>query len=454
MLKGVIEGFYGRSWSSGERSTMLDWIRAAGMNLYVYGPKDDIKIRARWRALYTNAELDSLKQLVLQARRRGIDVMAAVSPCVDITHSDKREVAALCSKLGQFQSLGIRHIALLFDDVPSTLNAVDARRFKSFADAQVHVVNICNAFVKSRDKRVRLYFCPTEYCSAMTGGKPAKSGYLNSIGAQLMADVEIFWTGSDIVSEKITATHCKEVARVLRRKPFIWDNFHANDYDIRRVYAGPLGGREQAALAHISGWMTNPNNELEANFVPVHTTGQFLTRPRYREVPALRKALRDWQPRLVRDGSGSGKTAPLSRQQMLLLISVFYQPFAFGPEIERLLRVLESVFRPKRRIVPTKTWQRALALSSDIERQLEDIHADMTELKNRDLFHTFHQYVWEARHELRFLNIYLRWRIVNGGKGHDFPHRKLIYNFYRKGFTAALNDLVQRDRNGRFRHGC
>ncbi|MFN0192586.1 MAG: beta-N-acetylglucosaminidase domain-containing protein [Aestuariivirga sp.] len=449
----MIEGFYGRSWSISERTTMLDWIRSAGMNLYVYGPKDDIKIRARWRALYTRAELRDLKKLVVQAKGRGIEFMAAVSPCVDITHGDPKEVTALCAKLGQFLSLGIRHIALLFDDIPSTLNAADAQRFASFSDAQAHVVNACNAVVKTRDKAAKLYFCPTEYCSAMASGKPSRSAYLSTIGIQLAADIEIFWTGLDIVSETITAAHCREVAKVLRRKPFIWDNFHANDYDIRRVYSGPLGGREQAALAFVSGWMTNPNNELEANFVPVHTTGQFFRKARYSEAAALQKALADWQPRLGLDGSGKGLSTPLSSEQLLLLVSVFYQPFAFGPKIRRLLRVLEGVFKSKLRSEPEATWRRALALSSDIERRLEDIHAAMTELKNRELFHTYHQYLWEARHELRYLNIYLRWCIENSGKQAEFPHGALIYNFYRKGFTAALNDLIQRDMSGRFRHG-
>ena len=51
-LTGVIEGFYGRAWTAAQRIEMLDWIAAAGMNTFVYGPKDDIKIRARWRELY------------------------------------------------------------------------------------------------------------------------------------------------------------------------------------------------------------------------------------------------------------------------------------------------------------------------------------------------------------------------------------------------------------------
>ena len=60
MISGVIEGFYGRPWTEAQRIEMMDWIAAAGMNLYVYAPKDDVKLRARWREPYTDAEMAAL----------------------------------------------------------------------------------------------------------------------------------------------------------------------------------------------------------------------------------------------------------------------------------------------------------------------------------------------------------------------------------------------------------
>ena len=116
---------------------------------------------------------------------------------------------------------------------------------------------------------------------------------------------------------------------MLRRKPVIWENFHANDYDIRRVYAGPLAGRDPEILALIDGFITNPNNEFEANFVPVATTGSFLRG----EGPALDGALAAWQQRFrlaFRD-----ETVPLDA--LRLLVELHYQPFRCGPEVEELL---------------------------------------------------------------------------------------------------------------------
>jgi len=79
LLTGVIEGFYGRAWTPRQRLEMLDWIVGAGMNTFVYGPKDDIKIRARWREIYNAAEAAELQELVEAARARKLNFMVAIA---------------------------------------------------------------------------------------------------------------------------------------------------------------------------------------------------------------------------------------------------------------------------------------------------------------------------------------------------------------------------------------
>ena len=88
-LSGVIEGFYGRAWTHGQRVEMIDWIARAGMNCFVYGPKDDIKIRARWRETYDAAEAAGLRELADAAAARKVDFMVAIAPCLDVVYSDR-----------------------------------------------------------------------------------------------------------------------------------------------------------------------------------------------------------------------------------------------------------------------------------------------------------------------------------------------------------------------------
>lgn len=71
----------------------------------------------------------------------------------------------------------------------------------------------------------------------------ASSHYLNTFGVGLHPAIGVFWTGSRVVSEVITKAEILALTEVLRRKPVIWDNIHANDYDQARVFLGPYSGR-------------------------------------------------------------------------------------------------------------------------------------------------------------------------------------------------------------------
>lgn len=41
---GVVEGFYGRPWTTGQRKELFGKLNRWGMDSYVYAPKDDYKV--------------------------------------------------------------------------------------------------------------------------------------------------------------------------------------------------------------------------------------------------------------------------------------------------------------------------------------------------------------------------------------------------------------------------
>ena len=41
-----------------------------------------------------------------------------------------------------------------------------------------------------------------------------------------------------VVSPTISYKSIQQITNILKRKPLIWDNIHANDYDRRRVFLG------------------------------------------------------------------------------------------------------------------------------------------------------------------------------------------------------------------------
>lgn len=112
-----------------------------------------------------------------------------------------------------------------------------------------------------------------EYCKTRAIPSVEKSEYLNTLGTELYTDIDIMWTGDKVIPEIITKESIQELGEVLKRKPVIWDNIHANDYDQRRVFLGAYCGRSIELYPYLNGILTNPNCEFEANFIAIHTLG-------------------------------------------------------------------------------------------------------------------------------------------------------------------------------------
>ena len=444
MLTGVIEGFYGRDWRRDERLLVFDWMRDAGMNGYIYGPKDDVHIRARWRSPYGAEMLATLADLKAQAAARGLQFWMSLAPSLDITYSSAADRAALKARLDQMATIGITDIVLLFDDIPSVLPPPDVAHFASFGAAHADVANDVQAHLRPLGGSV--IFCPTEYCGRMAGGDPRQSPYLQVLGRNLDPEVAVFWTGPEIVSPTIDAEGLRQVAEVLRRKPMIWDNFHANDYDIRRIYAGPLGGRDPEVLALVSGWVTNPNNEAEANFVAIRSTGDFLNQ-RPVDLDAILQA---WSGRF-RLAFSDGRTLP--PEAIRLLSDLFWQPFAQGPDSTAMLALARRLLDSPRPDPAAAHWRDGLAQLRAFRARIDELFVLMTEIENRDLFHAFHRYLWEAREEIGHLVAYLDWLDQSPATQQTFPDDGRIHNFYRRGFGVGVQEIVQRDPRGRYHHG-
>ncbi|XP_039607893.1 protein O-GlcNAcase isoform X1 [Polypterus senegalus] len=280
-LCGVVEGFYGRPWSMEQRKVLFKWLQRWGLNTYLYGPKDDLKHRMLWREMYSEEEAVHLKALIQAAHACGLQFIYALSPGQDIIFSNSYDVVLLKRKLRQVAGLGCKAFAILFDDIAHTLCQVDKDVFSSFAHAQVSVANEIFQYL---EEPCTFLFCPTEYCNSLCYPSLAKSAYLKTIGEELLPGIGVIWTGTKVISKELTEESIKEVQEVLQRRPLIWDNLHANDYDSKIVFLGPFKGRPIRLGPHLQGLLLNPNCEFEANFIPVHTLGSW-----FRSIHRMRK---------------------------------------------------------------------------------------------------------------------------------------------------------------------
>src|SRR6476620_1840522 len=124
-LAGVVEGFYGQVWTHQQRLHLFQQMAALGLNTYFYAPKNDLKHRAIWREPYDDSELAAFRELVQVCKQHGVNFIYGLSPGLDIRFSEEAERNRIKLRFDQLRKVGVRHYALLFDDLPGNMNEVD-----------------------------------------------------------------------------------------------------------------------------------------------------------------------------------------------------------------------------------------------------------------------------------------------------------------------------------------
>lgn len=437
-LAGVIEGFYGAPWTRTERFALFDWMVAWRLNTYLYAPKDDLKHRSLWRETYTPAQVESLGEVIWACKARGLRFIYALAPGLDIRFSRAEEMAHLQTRFEQMLALGCEHFALLFDDIPDQMHDEDRQRWDSFAAAQCHVTNALCQWTRVRQPTARFLFCPTPYCGRMAQRQLGGAGYLDTVGRTLAADIDVFWTGPEIISREITVAHIRDLQKVLRRKPLIWDNLHANDYDGRRCYCGPYAGRPVELRAEVTGLLQNPNNEFPLNYVPLRTLAEFVqcdgNWDARREYLA---AMSGWLSSFQTAG------AAISLQDLVLLGDCYYLPYEEGPEAESLYAAARQLWA-----APPSEWARHVAAFREPAMRLRNVCAQLAELLNRPLFYAFSRRAWELREELDLMLTCIGIREENPAAAcrSDFH----LPGTYRGGLVPRLQQLLRHSSDGTF----
>jgi protein O-GlcNAcase / histone acetyltransferase len=439
-LAGVIEGFYGQPWSPAERLELFDWMATWGLNTYLYAPKDDLKHRAIWRELYSAPEAATLSEVIRGCQQGSIRFIYALSPGLDIRYSSEADLLHLKKRFEQMLALGCRHFALLFDDIPDRMVAEDLKAFGSFASAQSQVANALFRWTREHSQDARFLFCPTAYCGRMANAKLGGEGYLSAIGRELLPEIDVFWTGPEIISREITVAHVREQQNILRRKPLIWDNLHANDYDGRRFCCGPYTGRPPELRKEVSGLLSNPNNEFPLNYVPLRTLAEFVRcAGRWDARQAYLSAMREWLPRFATIGQ------PVALEDLILLGDCYYLPHEEGPEAEALFERTRSLLAKN----PAEWGEDATAFRHQAAR-LREFCARMTELRQRPLFHALSRRIWELREELDLLERYVEYQSARKAGSPACRSDFHLPGTYRGGMVARLQRLLAQQADGTF----
>ncbi len=429
-LAGVVEGFYGRQWTHAQRLQLFARLQAWGLNTYFYAPKDDLKHRAVWRELYTAAELDSFRELARSCGQYGVRFLYGLSPGLDLRFSDPADVARIQARFEQLRGVGVRHFALLFDDLPGQLSAFDRQEFPSLAAAQCAVTNRVFHNLRRPDESPEssFLFCPTPYCDLMDRQQLGGAGYLDDLGRNLAPEIDVLWTGPEIVSRTIPVTSITELSKRIGRRPVVWDNLFANDYDMLRLHCGPYSGRSLELRGAVRGILINPNNEFPINYVPLRTFAAYLAeRADWQPRAAYRQAVAEWFAQFT-----TARTA-LTLDDLLLLADCFYLPHENGEAAESLLALVQRLLGES-----SAAWASDYETFGNLNRRVQAAFECLTELRDRDLFQAWSRHGWQLKEELQMLDIVLAFRQRQGRFAEPDELRELLPGTFREGVLAKL----------------
>ena len=273
---GIVEGFYGRSWTWQVREAYAAFMAAQGMNSFVYAPKSDVRLRREWREPWQEAELAALDQCAKRYRAQGLRFAVGLSPVgladAEGAGLDARSRAALRSKLAQIASIDNRLLCVLFDDVASGGATMAARQLA-----------VCELICET-GLFDELIVCPSYYSSdpileKLFGERP--SGYWRELGAGLPVNVGVFWTGAKVCSKAYLPEDLVFISEQLQRAPVLWDNYPVNDGERSSQFLHLSAfGHDASLAAYVSGHFANPMNQPFLSQIPLRSLARnYLSAP-------------------------------------------------------------------------------------------------------------------------------------------------------------------------------
>lgn len=267
---GVIEGFFGKAWSWEARTHYADFLAQQGFASYIYAPKSDACLRKQWHQSWPQDQFAALQQLSQTYQKKSVTFGIGLSPFelyLDFSFKRKDE---LRNKLEEINAIAPGILCILFDDMTGALT--------NLASKQLEIME----FVTKHSSATHFILCPTYYSSdprlAKLFGSPPQA-YLEELGKDLDPNIDMFWTGPQIISREYPAVHLQQVSEQMRRKPVLWDNYPVNDQQklAGLLHLQPFTKRDPQLQGLCAGIFANPMNQAYLSQLPLYSLPRALS---------------------------------------------------------------------------------------------------------------------------------------------------------------------------------
>jgi hyaluronoglucosaminidase len=261
---GVIEGFFGRSWSWETRQHYATFLKQYGYQYYIYAPKSDRYLRRQWSEPWPAEDYVALAQLRTVYRQADLLWGIGLTPFEIHFDFNAQTLNQLERKIDDVNGLQPDILAILFDDMRGD--------FYRIAQIQADVTHR----VMERSTAQTFIMCPTYYSDTpildkIFGDRPPN--YLETLGSLLDPAVNIFWTGPEVCSQAYPEAHLQHVTERLGRKPWIWDNYPVNDSARMSpfLHLRAFENRPAQMADWTVGHAVNPMNQAYLSQIPLMT---------------------------------------------------------------------------------------------------------------------------------------------------------------------------------------
>lgn len=237
--RGIIEGFYGKPYSSSVRKDLLRFMMRYKMNCYVYGPKSDPYHSGKWGDPYPTELTESqkasgfvcqqdLKDFTSVAADTKVSVVWAIHPGNAIMNS-ATVVDDIMKKFGNMYDLGFRQFAIFADDVNVPGDEATMKKTADNVGAIQHAIedkwNIAGADPADTVKALR--FTPQIYCRAFAGPDSQYNSFFQAMSS-LPANVTVYYTGGGVWSVP-NNNDLNTLQAQFGRQAIWWWNYPCND---------------------------------------------------------------------------------------------------------------------------------------------------------------------------------------------------------------------------------
>lgn len=264
MKLGVIEGFYGKTWSWQDREALLHFLSHYQFQHYIYAPKADMHLRSCWKRNWSSSEFNHLKALSNKSQEIGVDFGLGLSPISLMEEWSQQSRQELKQRLEQIRALNLKILAILFDDIQGDK--------ASLGQLQIEISH----FIQEQMPETQLWVCPTYYSfdpilPELFGSMP--SNYWQELGENLNPSIELLWTGDKVISEHYNESSLANINQLLKRKVIIWDNSRVNDGRKTSPYLPIQAMPNFANISDVSnGMLINPMNQAHWAMVNILTS--------------------------------------------------------------------------------------------------------------------------------------------------------------------------------------